>query len=196
MNIGYKSHSEIQLERFYHKHESAHLDGNQYEEFGRNLIEHVLRVERVKAEIPNNTPWRKRLLFNISTLQMLCMWTPPREDLRITKEALKLNEEGNTDKANEILRKFISEYEKSISKTQTELGNIKKRKHPVIEIVETIYGENNNIMGKHIEGAIKDPRWKEMITIYGETIYPVDKRFGSRSLSGLPSLLSRVANKK
>ena len=91
MNIGYKSHSEIQLERFYHKHESAHLDGNQYEEFGRNLIEHVLRVERVKAEIPNNTPWRKRLLFNISTLQMLCMWTPPKEDLRIAKKVLKLN---------------------------------------------------------------------------------------------------------
>ncbi len=196
MNIGYKSHSEIQLERFYHKHEGTHLDGNQYEEFGRNLIEHVLRVERVKAKIPNNTPWRKRLLFNISTLQMLCMWIPPKENLRFAKEVLKSNEEGNTDKANELLRKFISETEKSINKTQTELGNIKKRKHPVMEIVETIYGENNKIMGKQIEDAIKDPRWGKKITIFGETIYPVDKRFRSRSLSGLPSLLSRVANKK
>ena len=195
MNNNQKSHAEIELDRFYVKNEGIVFRGEKYEEFGRNLLDRVLKVEREKEGLRRNLPWKLRREFDISTLAMLSMARPAKERLRQAKEVLKLNEEGDTDQANALIRKYIDEMEESI-KTNTERGNTKKRKHPVKEILEEIYEDDKNIMGKHLEDAIKDPRWGDKIIVVGGTIYPKNKRYGPRKISGLPSIFSRLPKKK
>jgi hypothetical protein len=195
MKNSQKSYAEIELDRFYVKNESIVFRGEKYEEFGRNLLDRVLKVEREKEGLRRNLPWKVLHEFDISSLAMLATARPAKERLRQAKEVLKLNEEGNTDQANALIRKYIDEMEESI-KTHTERGNTKKRKHPVKEILEEIYIKNKNIMGKNLEDAIKDPHWGDKIIIVGGTIYPKDKRYSPRKISGLPSIFSRLPKKK
>ena len=195
MIIANLSAAEIALERYYKKYKGIELSGDQYEEYARNLIEHVLRVERVSVSLRRNTAVEDRLSHDLSTLHMLCMWIPPKENLRIAKEALNKNKSGDIEGANNLLEEYIKNTEDSIHQTAVDLGNIDKRKHPLNKVVEEIYAQNPKIMGKQLEDEIKEKKWHKELKVVGNTIYPVDRRFPTRSIGGLPSLLSRISTK-
>lgn len=189
------SPAELALENFCKKYEGIELFGERHEEYARNLIEHALRVERVTSGLRRNAPLEARLNCDLSALHMLCMWIPPKEHLRIAKEALNKNKSGDIEGANKLLEEYIKNTEDSLHKTAVDLGNIQKRTHPLHEVIEQIIAANPNIMGKQLEDEIRDEKWQKKLKVVGNTIYPVDRRFSTRQIGGLPSLLSRTIAK-
>lgn len=185
---------EQQVEELNDEFLRGEVPGESEDDVGSALLDHVLKRERLRHGVDDNSPAAVQL--DVQTLQRMATWDSDNPGLLVAEKALRRLASKQRAEAVKLLKAAINARIQAISDAQSRKAQEPRRKNPVDDLIEEIVTRKPGISEKELFRALRAQIGRGVITdIDDDVIVPADEDSKSIKVGGLGTRLSRIRKK-
>lgn len=185
---------EQQVEELNDEFLRGEVPGESEDDVGSALLDHVLKRERLRHGVDDNSPAAVQL--DVQTLQIMATWDSDNPGLLVAEKALRRLASKQRAEAVKLLKAAINARIQAISDAQSRKAQEPRRKNPVDDLIEEIVTRKPGISEKELFRALRAQIGRGVITdIDDDVIVPADEDSKSIKVGGLGTRLSRIRKK-
>lgn len=185
---------EQQLEDLNEDFVNGELPGESEDDIGRALLDYVLKRERLRHGVADNSPAAAQR--DMQTLQEMTTWDSDNPGLLVAEKALRRLASEQLPEAVNLLKAAIDARVQATSEAQSRRAQAPRRKNPVDDLIEEIVAGKPGISENELYRALRAQIGRGVIAdIDDDVIIPADENSKSIKIGGLGTRLSRIRKK-